>query len=120
MSLCREVGAAPYLAANLRSATAKDFYQWVEYCNAPAGTKWTDLRVQHGYASPHGIKYWCLGNEMDGPWQIGALSAIEYAKKARESAKVMRWQDATIQTIACGSSTCSGPSAPRYRLAPPA
>ena len=76
----------------------------MEYCNAPVGSQYADLRAAHGYPTPHGVRYWCLGNEMDGPWQIGHLDAPAYGQKAREAAKVMRWQDPTVQLILCGSS----------------
>jgi alpha-N-arabinofuranosidase len=82
----------------------------VEYCNHPAGTFWSDLRRFHGYPAPHNIKTWCLGNEMDGPWQIGAKTAYEYGRIATESAKVMKWVDPRIELVACGSSNSNMPS----------
>src|SRR5205823_5230624 len=103
VEFCRTLGVEPMLAVNLGTGTIRDAGELVEYCNAPAGTYSSDLRAAHGYPQPHNIKYWCLGNEMDGPWQIGALSAEAYAKKAREAAKIMRWHDASIKMIACGS-----------------
>ncbi len=83
----------------------------VEYCNVERGTKWSELRRSHGYAQPHGVKYWCLGNEMDGPWQIGQLQAREYGRKARDAAKQMRVIDGDLRLIACGS---SGTQMPQY------
>ena len=68
------------------------------------GTKWSDLRREHGYAEPHNMSYWCLGNEMDGPWQMGHMTAREYGRKARDSARQIRVIDPTLQLIACGSS----------------
>ena len=68
-------------------------------------------RGDHGYRDPHDIRYWCVGNEMDGPWQIGQLDADAYGYKAREAAKVMRMQDPNVKLIACGS---SGPTMPTY------
>ena len=62
----------------------------MEYCNAPVGSYYADLRAQHGYPEPHNVPFWCLGNEMDGPWQIGHLDAAAYARKAQEAAKMMR------------------------------
>jgi alpha-N-arabinofuranosidase len=72
------------------------------------------MRVAHGYAEPHGVKYWCVGNEMDGPWQIGHLEAEEYARKAREAAKVMHWQDPSLKLVACGSSNTDMPTYPEW------
>jgi alpha-N-arabinofuranosidase len=83
----------------------------VEYCNLENGTKWSDLRRQHGIEQPHNVKYWCLGNEMDGPWQIGHMTAREYGLKARDCANQMRMVDPSLQLIACGS---SGPGMPTY------
>jgi alpha-N-arabinofuranosidase len=83
----------------------------VEYCNVDKGTKWSDLRRHHGYEQPHNVKYWCIGNEMDGPWQIGHMTATEYGKKAEDAARQMRVIDPDIKLIACGS---SGPFMPTY------
>ena len=83
----------------------------VEYCNQENGTKWSDLRRQHGIEKPHNVKYWCLGNEMDGPWQIGHMPAREYGLKARDCANQMRMVDPALQLIACGS---SGPGMQTY------
>jgi alpha-L-arabinofuranosidase len=104
VEFCRALDMEPMLAANLGTGTLADAAALVEYCNAPAGSRYADLRAEHGYPEPHAIKYWCLGNEMDGPWQIGHLEAGEYARKAREAAKVMRWQDPDLRLIVCGSS----------------
>ena len=76
----------------------------VEYCNVEKGTKWSDLRRQHGYEQPHKVKYWCLGNEMDGPWQMGHMPAREYGRKARDTARQIRVIDPDAKLIACGSS----------------
>jgi alpha-N-arabinofuranosidase len=77
---------------------------YVEYCNVDKGTKWSDLRRQHGVEQPHDVRYWCLGNEMDGPWQMGRLTAREYGRKARDAARQMRVIDPALKLIACGSS----------------
>lgn len=69
----------------------------VEYSNHPEGSYYSDLRIKHGYKQPHAIKTWCLGNEMDGPWQIGHKTADEYGRLAVEAAKVMKWTDPTIE-----------------------
>jgi len=75
------------------------------------GTKWSDLRRKHGIADPHKVTHWCLGNEMDGPWQIGHMSAVEYGEKAADAARQMRYVDLRSKLIACGS---SGPTMPTY------
>jgi alpha-L-arabinofuranosidase len=101
---CGLVGTEPLLGMNFGTGSVESALAYVEYCNLPRGTRWSDLRRSHGYERPHGIKYWCLGNEMDGPWQIGQLQAREYGRKARDAAKQMRVIDPALQLIACGSS----------------
>jgi len=91
-------------AVNLGTRGADDARNYVEYCNSPAGTYYSDLRVKHGYKQPHGFKLWCLGNEADGPWQICAKTAYEYGRLACETAKMMKWTDPSIELVACGSS----------------
>src|SRR5436853_450932 len=73
IEFCRAINAEPMLGVNMGTGTIQDAANLVEYCNAPMGTKYADLRAAHGYKDPHGVHYWCLGNEMDGPWQIGHL-----------------------------------------------
>ncbi len=114
MDFCQAVGCEPMMAANLGTGTIESASNLVEYCNAPQGTYYADLRAQHGYAEPHNVKYWCLGNEMDGPWQIGHLEMDEYARKAREAAKMMRWQDPSIKLVSCGSSNNKMPTYPEW------
>jgi alpha-N-arabinofuranosidase len=101
---CRAVGTEPLLGMNFGTGTAEMAVAYVEYCNLDRGTKWSDLRRSHGYEEPHNVRYWCLGNEMDGNWQIGQLQAREYGRKARDVAKQMRVIDRGVQLIACGSS----------------
>ena len=100
----RKVGVEPMIAVNLGTGSIKDAGDLVEYCNHPGGTYWSDLRIKNGSKEPYNIKYWCLGNEMEGAWQAGHLSAEDYAKKALEAAKIMKWVDPSISLIACGSS----------------
>ncbi len=107
----REVGTEPLFGLNFGTAGAEDAAALVEYCNVPGGTKWSELRKSHGYPEPHNVKFWCVGNEMDGPWQIGHLEAHEYGMKAADAAKQMRAVDSKIKLIACGS---SGPFMPTY------
>jgi alpha-N-arabinofuranosidase len=101
---CAMVAAEPLLGMNFGTGSVEMALAYVEYCNVDRGTRWSELRRSHGYDRPHNIRYWCLGNEMDGPWQIGQLQAREYGRKARDAAKQMRVIDADLQLIACGSS----------------
>jgi alpha-L-arabinofuranosidase len=97
-------------AINLGTQGVDDARQVVEYANHPSGSYWSDMRIRHGYKKPHRIKTWCLGNEMDGPWQIGHKTAEEYGRIALEAAKVMKWTDPTIELVACGSSALGMPT----------
>ncbi len=114
MHFCRELNAEPMLGVNMGTGTIQDAANLVEYCNAPVGTAYSDLRARNGHPEPYGVKYWCLGNEMDGPWQIGHLDAAEYGKKALEAAKMMRWHDPSIETVLCGSSHARMPTYPDW------
>ncbi|MBN1920181.1 MAG: alpha-N-arabinofuranosidase [Anaerolineae bacterium] len=114
MAFCRRMGIAPMLGVNLGTGTIEEAAALVEYCNAPVGTAMADLRAEHGYREPYGVSHWCLGNEMDGPWQIGGLSAEAYALKAREAAKMMKWQDPTLKLTLCGSSGMDMPTFPEW------
>ena len=111
MAWCKAVGTEPLMGLNLGTGTAEEAAALVEYCNLEKGTKWSDLRRQHGIANPHKVQHWCLGNEMDGPWQIGHMSATEYGLKAADAARQMRYVDSSLKLIACGS---SGPFMPTY------
>jgi len=101
---CRLVNTEPLLACNLGTGTPEQAAAYAEYCNMPSGARWSNLRREHGYEQPHGVKYWCLGNEMDGPWQIGHMPAREYGRKARDAAQQIRAVDRDTKLIACGSS----------------
>jgi alpha-N-arabinofuranosidase len=101
---CGMVGAEPLLGMNFGTGSVEMAVAYVEYCNLDRGTRWSELRRAHGYDRPHNVRYWCLGNEMDGPWQIGQLQAREYGRKARDAAKQMRVIDPELRLIACGSS----------------
>jgi alpha-L-arabinofuranosidase len=111
MQWCRLAGAEPLMGMNLGTGAPEMAAALVEYCNQGSGTKWSELRRQHGIEKPHNVKYWCLGNEMDGPWQIGHMNAHEYGVKARDCANQMRMVDPSLQLIACGSSS---PGMPTY------
>ena len=101
---CEEAGAGLMYAVNLGTRGVDAARNIVEYCNHPGGSYWSDMRVRNGSLAPLNIKLWCLGNEMDGPWQIGHKTAYEYGRLANETAKVMKWVDPGIELVACGSS----------------
>jgi len=113
MQWCKDVGTLPLMGLNLGTGTPEQAAALLEYCNVEKGTKWSDLRRKHGYAEPYKVKHWCLGNEMDGPWQIGHMTATEYGMKAQDTARQMKYVDPDfpLQLIACGS---SGPFMPTY------
>ncbi|HKT00356.1 MAG TPA: alpha-L-arabinofuranosidase C-terminal domain-containing protein, partial [Rugosimonospora sp.] len=98
------LGLAPMMAVNLGTAGVREAAALVEYCNVAEGTRWSDLRRGNGSAKPYGVGLWCLGNEMDGPWQTGHKTAEEYGALAAETAKAMRLVDPSIELAACGSS----------------
>jgi alpha-L-arabinofuranosidase len=111
LSWSKLVGALPLMGLNLGTGTPEQAAALVEYCNLDRGTHWSDLRRQHGIADPWKVEHWCLGNEMDGPWQIGHMSATEYGLKAADAGRQMRYVDPSLKLIACGS---SGPLMPTY------
>ena len=97
-------GVEPMLAVNLGTRGVDEARALVEYCNHPGGTTRSDLRAANGHAAPYGVPLWCLGNEMDGPWQIGQKTADEYGRLAAEAGKAMKLVDPSIELVACGSS----------------
>jgi alpha-L-arabinofuranosidase len=111
MAWAKIVGAHPLMGLNLGTGTPERAAALVEYCNVEKGTKWSDLRRSHGVEQPYKVEHWCLGNEMDGPWQIGHMTATEYGLKAQDAARQMHAVDPTLKLIACGS---SGPGMPTY------
>ncbi|MCR5120899.1 MAG: alpha-N-arabinofuranosidase [Ruminococcus sp.] len=100
----KRAGTDIMMAVNLGTRGADEARQLVEYCNLDTDTYYANKRRENGFEKPFGIKLWCLGNEMDGPWQICHLTAREYARKACETAKLMKWTDPSIELVACGSS----------------
>ncbi|MEJ2648227.1 MAG: alpha-L-arabinofuranosidase C-terminal domain-containing protein [Sedimentisphaerales bacterium] len=104
MEFCKEADAEPYISVNMGTGTIEEAQRWVEYCNVASGPYYAELRKQHGYPEPYNVKYWSLGNEMDGFWQMGHLNAEDYSKKAREAAKLMMRTSPDIKLIAAGSS----------------
>ena len=111
MAWCKMAGTEPLMGLNFGTGTAEEAAALVEYCNVEKGTKWSELRRKHGYTNPYNVQRWCLGNEMDGPWQIGHMTATEYGMKAQDAARQMRAVDPSLKLIACGS---SGPGMPTY------
>ena len=98
------------MAINLGTRGVAEAMELLEYCNLDQGTYYSELRKQHGYEKPHNIKLWCLGNEMDGPWQIGHKTAQEYGRLANETAKVLKGIDPSIELVVCGSSNSGMPT----------
>lgn len=104
MKWLKKVEAEPMFAVNLGVGGMKEATKYLEYCNFPRGTEYSDMRIQHGIESPYNVKTWCLGNEMDGSWQIGHKTAKEYGRIAQETAKSMKMIDSNIELVSCGSS----------------
>lgn len=102
IDFCAEVGAEPYICLNMGTGTMDEAQAWVEYCNGTGNTEWANMRRKNGHEAPYRVKYWGLGNEMYGPWQIGQLSAEDYVKHARQWAKVLKWTDPDIELVSCG------------------
>jgi len=132
IKLCRKMGWTPMLTVNLGTGTPEEARNWVEYCNCPAGTKYADMRAAPPSSppaggsppssppaggspplsppaggkeggQPYGVRLWCLGNEMDGPWQLGHVPADQYAIRAQQAAKMMKGVDESVELVACGS-----------------
>ncbi|MBN2596844.1 alpha-N-arabinofuranosidase [Labilibaculum sp. A4] len=104
MAYAKRMGTEPYFSVNMGTGTIKEAQEWVEYCNVKSGPYYAELRKKNGHEDPYNIKYWSLGNEMDGFWQMGHLNAEDYSKKAREAAKLMKLTSPEIKLIAAGSS----------------
>ena len=102
------------MALNLGTRGIADACNLLEYCNHPSGTKYSDMRISHGIKDPLNIKVWCLGNEMDGPWQLGHKTMEEYGRLAEETAKAMKIIDPSIELVSCGSSNLSMPTFPQW------
>ena len=106
----KKADADMMMAVNLGTRGVADACNLLEYCNFKGGTYYSDLRKAHGYEQPHDIKLWCLGNEMDGPWQMGHKTAAEYGRVAAETARLMKFMDPEVETVACGSSSLEMPT----------
>ncbi len=103
MALSRKMDWTPMMAVNLGTGTPAEARNWLEYCNGQPGTYYADMRVANGYKDPHQVGLWCLGNEMDGPWQIGHVPAEHYAIRAQQTARLMKMFDPKVELVVCGS-----------------
>ncbi|MCP2164204.1 arabinosylfuranosidase ArfA [Goodfellowiella coeruleoviolacea] len=110
MAFAARAGVEPMMAVNLGTRGVREACDLLEYANHPGGTARSELRRQHGADQPYGIRLWCLGNEMDGPWQTGHKTAEEYGRLAAETARAMRQIDPDLRLVACGSSSSSMPT----------
>lgn len=104
MQWCKAVGTDPMMAVNLGTRGVQEAVDLLEYCNHPGGTELSDQRIRNGCREPHGVRVWCLGNEMDGPWQTGHKTAHEYGRLAAETVRAMRQFDSSLELVLCGSS----------------
>ena len=114
MKWCRKAGTEPMLAVNLGTKGFTEALAMLEYCNHPGGSYWSDLRKKNGAKDPYDVKVWCLGNEMDGPWQMNHRTAYEYGRVANEVARGMKTFDPTLELVACGSSHMNMPTYPAW------
>lgn len=121
MKWCKKAGIEPMLAVNMGTGTPKDALELFEYVNHPSGTYYSDLRRKNASEKPYGVKYWCIGNEMDGPWQICGLDADSYGKKALQTMRMLRWADAkkadeegAVKFVVCGSCHAQMPTYPEW------
>ena len=103
-SWSRKVNTQVMMAVNLGTRGIAEAGNLLEYCNHPGGSAWSDLRIRHGVREPYNFRLWCLGNEMDGPWQVGHRTAHEYGRLANETAKAMKLFDPELELVVCGSS----------------
>ncbi|MEI7576774.1 MAG: alpha-L-arabinofuranosidase C-terminal domain-containing protein [Armatimonadota bacterium] len=111
LELSKRMDWTPMMAVNLGTGTPEEARNWLEYCNIQGPSKYAARREEHGYANPFDVKLWCLGNEMDGPWQIGHVPAETYAIQAQQTARMMKMVDSSIELVVCGS--CA-PDLPTY------
>jgi len=110
MKWAAKAGVEPMLAINLGTRGIQEAADLIEYANVASGTKLSDLRIANGAQQPHGIRMWCLGNEIDGPWQVGHKTAQEYGRLADQTARAMRQVMPDVELVACGSSSSSMPT----------
>jgi alpha-N-arabinofuranosidase len=110
IQMARQMDWTPMITVNLGTGTPEEARNWVEYCNSPAGTLYANLRAANGHPEPYEVRLWCLGNEMDGPWQLGHVPAGEYAIRAQQAAKLMKDTDPRIELVVAGSCTTGLPT----------
>lgn len=116
MKWAKKAGVMPVFTVNLGTRGIEEAVQYLEYCNFPQGTQYSEMRRSHGVEKPYGIKMWCLGNEMDGEWQIGNKTAYEYGRLAAETGRTMKLIDPDIELIVCGSSLSTMPTCPEWDM----
>jgi len=114
---CKKAGSEVMMALNLGTRGVEDALNLLEYCNHPGGSKYSDLRVSHGVGQPHNIRTWCLGNELDGSWQVGHKTMEEYGRLAAQAAKAMKMFDPSIELVAVGSSSGTKDTFPAWEAA---
>lgn len=114
MKWAQKANTEAMMTVNLGTKGIDSARELVEYCNYPGGTQWSDMRIQNGVQDPYGIKVWCLGNEMDGPWQIGQKDAREYGNLAAQAGKAMKLVDPSIELVVCGSAATNLPTYPAF------
>jgi alpha-N-arabinofuranosidase len=110
LAWCREADCEPMMAVNLGTRDTASALDLLEYCNHPGGTDWSARRAANGAPEPYGIRLWCLGNEMDGPWQLGHRSAAQYGSLAARTAAAMKQYDPALELVVCGSSGSAMPT----------
>ncbi len=115
-SWAKKAGSEIMMAVNLGTRGPQDAQNLVEYCNLNTDTHYANMRKANGFSEPFGIKTWCLGNEMDGEWQICSKTAEEYGRIATETAKLMKWTDPDIELVLCGSSGYNMPTFGEWEL----
>ena len=114
LAMCQLMDWTPMLCVNLGTGTPEEARNWVEYCNSRSPTKYANMRRDNGHEDSYSVPLWCLGNEMDGPWQLGHVPAEQYAIRAIQAAKMMLDCDRTIETVVCGSSAPAMPTFPEW------
>lgn len=102
IEFCRDVSAEPYICVNLGNGLMREAVEWVEYCNFDRPTDWVKKRKEYGHSDSYQVKYWGLGNEMWGSFQIGYKDAVDYAKVARETSKMIKWLDSSVELVLSG------------------
>ena len=110
MRWCAAAGVEPMMAVNIGTRGTAEALDLLEYCNHPGGTALSEARRANGADAPYGVRMWCLGNEMDGPWQVGQMTPDQYGRAALEMARTMRKFDPTLELVACGSSSHAMPT----------